>query len=123
MIMTYYQKQSQTSDLREIKQIIYHSEGIHKNCPKMYFLLNLSHCLKRCGHFCQILFFYNARSLNMVMSRDPRCRVRNFLFCPNFIFNITKSHKISSGKALYFRSYQPKNFTGGGGGKGGGGRE
>ena len=55
--MTYYQKQSQNSDLREIKQIIYHSEGIHKNYPKLYFLLNLSHCLKRCGHFCQILFF------------------------------------------------------------------
>ena len=49
--------QSQNSDLSEIKQIIYHSEGIHKSYPKMYFLLNLSHCLKRCAHFCQILFF------------------------------------------------------------------
>ena len=25
-----------------------------------------------------------------------------FLFCPNYTFNIRKSHKISSGKALYF---------------------
>ena len=31
-----------------------------------------------------------------------------FLFCSNSTFNIRKSHKISSGKALYFRSYQPK---------------
>ena len=30
--------------------------------------------------------------------------------------NIRKSHKISSGKALYVRSYQPKNLTGGRGG-------
>ena len=89
----------------------------------MYFSLNLSHCLKRCGHFCQILFFYNARSPNMVMSRDPRCRVQNFLFCPNSVFNITKSHKISSEKALHFRSYQPKNLTRGGGGGGGAGLE
>ena len=28
-----------------------------------------------------------------------------FLFCPNSAFNIGKSHKISSGKALYFRIY------------------
>ena len=41
----------------------------------------------------------------------------NFLFCPNSIFNIRKSHKISCGKALYFRSYEPKPHEGGGGGK------
>ena len=35
-----------------------------------------------------------------------------FLLCPNFTFNIRKSHKISSGKALYFRSYQPKTSRG-----------
>ena len=39
----------------------------------------------------------------------------NFLFCPNSTFNIRKSHNISSGKALYFRSYQPKTSRGGGG--------
>ena len=32
----------------------------------------------------------------------------NFLFCPNFTFNFRKRHKISGGKALYFRSFQPK---------------
>ena len=51
--MTYYRKQWQNSDLRETKQIIYHSKSIDKSYPKMYFLLNLSHCLKSYGHFCQ----------------------------------------------------------------------
>ena len=36
-----------------------------------------------------------------------------FSFCPNSTFNIRKSHKISGGKALYFRSYQPKTSRGG----------
>ena len=36
----------------------------------------------------------------------------NFSFCPNSTFNIRKSRKISSGKALYFRSYQPKSSRG-----------
>ena len=84
----------------------------------MHFLLNLSHCLKSYGHFCQILLFsfYNARSPDMVMSSDLRCKVRDFLFCPNSVFNITKSHKISGGKAFYFRSYQPTAAPGRGGG-------
>ena len=37
---------------------------------------------------------------------------KNFLFCPNSTFNIRKSHKISSGTTLYFRSYQPKTSRG-----------
>ena len=79
----------------------------------MYFILNLSHYINSCGHFCQI--FYDARSPNMVISRDPRSKFRKFLFCPNSTFNIRKCHKISSEKALYFRSYQPKTSPGGGG--------
>ena len=43
--------------LRETKQIIYHSKGIDESYPKMYFLLNLSHYVKRYGHLCQILAF------------------------------------------------------------------
>ena len=43
-----------------------------------------------------------------------KANFENFLFCPNSTFNIRKSHKISSGKALYFRSYQPKTSRGGG---------
>ena len=45
------------ADLGETKQIIYHSKGIDESYPKMYFLLNLSHCVKRYGHLCQILAF------------------------------------------------------------------
>ena len=52
----------------------------------MYFLLNLSHVTQE-ANFEKILFF------------------------PNSGFNIRKSHKISSRKALYFRSYQPKSST------------
>ena len=65
------------ADLRETKQIIYHSKGIGESYPKTYLLLNLSHYVKSYGEFCQILaFFYDARSLNMVMSRDPRYKFR-----------------------------------------------
>ena len=35
-----------------------------------------------------------------------------FFNFPNSTFNIRKSHEISSGRALYFRSYQPRNLTG-----------
>ena len=50
--------------------------------------------------------FYDARSLNMVMSRDPRCKFHLFIFCPNSTFNFRKSHKISSGK-LSRRTHAP----------------
>ena len=44
---------------------------------KCTFLLNLSHYVKRYGHFCQILaFFYDAPSSNMVMPHDPRNKFR-----------------------------------------------
>ena len=72
----------------------------------MYLLLNLSHCVKSYGHFAN---FYDARSTNTIMSRDPRYNFENFLLCPNSTFNIRKSH---SGKALYFKSYQHKNIRG-----------
>ena len=70
------------------------------------------------GIFVKFWLFHDARSPNMAMSRDPRCTFGKLLFCPNSTFNIRKSHKISSGKALYFRSYQPKTSPGGGGGLG-----
>ena len=56
--MTLLPKQWQNSDLRETKQIIYHSKGIDESYPKMYFLLNLSHYVKSDGHFSQILAFF-----------------------------------------------------------------
>ena len=111
--MTSFPKQCQNSDLLETKQIIYHSKGIDESCPKIYFLLNLSHYVKSYGHFCQICFFFT-----MTAHQIWSCHVtqkenfENLLSCPNSTFNIRKSHRISSGKALYFRSYQPKPSQG-----------
>ena len=42
-------------DLRETKQIVYHSKGIDESYPKMYFLLNLGRYVKTYGHLCQFL--------------------------------------------------------------------
>ena len=58
VIMTSLPKQWKNTDLRETKQIIYHSKGIDESYPKMYFLLNLSHYVKRYGHLCQIVAFF-----------------------------------------------------------------
>ena len=75
VIMTSLPKQWQNLDLRETRQIIYHSKGIDKSYPKMYFLLNLSRCVKRYEHFLSDFdFFTISCSPNMVISRDPRCR-------------------------------------------------
>ena len=48
------------------------------------------------GIYVKLGNIYGAHSPNMAMSRDPR-----------------KSYKISSKKALYFRSYHPKTSRGG----------
>ena len=66
-------------------------------------LLNLSHCVKRYGHFCQILALLmipTHQIWSCHLTQDAN--FENFLFCPNSTFNIGKSRKISSGKALYF---------------------
>ena len=56
--------------------------------------------------------FYDACSPSMPMSRDPGSKFRKKLIFPNSAFNIGRSCKISSRKALYFRSYQPKTSRG-----------
>ena len=33
-------------------------ESFDKNCPKMYFLLNINHCVKSYVHLCQILALF-----------------------------------------------------------------
>ena len=53
--MTPLAKQWQNLDLGKTKQNIYHSKCIDESYTKMCFLLNLSHCVKSYGHFCQIL--------------------------------------------------------------------
>ena len=104
-------------DFRETKQFMYHLKSIDKSSPKMHFLLNLSHCVKIYGHFCSILapFTMPAHQVwSCHVTQDPNFE-HFFYFCPNSTFNIRKSHKISGGKALYFRSYPPKTPIGGGG--------
>ena len=69
----------------------------------MYFLLNLSHYVKGYGHFvkCPLTKYGNVTL--------PKKHISIFkTFSPNSTFNIKKSHKNFYGKALYFRSYQPK---------------
>ena len=113
--MTSLPKQWQNSDLRETKQMIYHSKGIDESFSKMYLLLNLSHYVKSYWHFGQILAF-----LMMPIHQIWSCHMtqetnfKSLLFCPNSTFNINigKSHKISGGQALYFRSYQPQTSRG-----------
>ena len=76
-------KTMENTDLRETKQIIHQSKGIDESYPKVHFLLNLTHYVKSCGHFCQILaFFYDACSPNVVILRDQRSKFRKF-----FIFS------------------------------------
>ena len=76
-------------------------ERYDESYPNMYFSLNLSHYVKSCGHFCQILAFFFTMPVHQIWS----CHVtkeenfENFLFCPNLAFNIRKSHKLSSRKA------------------------
>ena len=71
----------------------------------MYVLFKLSQYVKGMGIFVKFDYFYNARSPNMVMSLDPKSKLRfDFfkMFFLNSSFNIGESHKSFSGKALYF---------------------
>ena len=79
----------------------------------MYFLLNLSHYVEHCGHFCQILAFFTMPA-HQIWSYHVTKEARNFFIMSYSTFNIRKSHKFSRGKALYFRSYQPKTSRGDG---------
>ena len=58
------------------------------------------------------LFRMSARQISSCQVTQE-ANFENVLFYPNSTFNVRKSHKISSGKALYFRSYQAKPHGGG----------
>ena len=97
--------QNQTNDIS--------FEGIDGSYLKMYFLLNLSHYVKSYGHLCQILAFFTMPALQIWPCHvTQEANFEKVLFFPNSAFNIGKSCKISSRKALYFRSYQPKTLRG-----------
>ena len=98
--------------------MIYLLEGIDESYPNMYFLLNLSHYVKSCGHFCQILSFFMMPAHQIWSCHvTEEANFEKFLSCPNSTFNIRKIHKISIRIAFYFRSYHPKTLRKGGGGK------
>ena len=79
----------------------------------MYFLLNLSHYVKSYDHLCQILAFFTMPALQIWPCHvTQEANFEKISFFPNSAFNIGKSCKISSTKALYFRSYQPKTSQG-----------
>ena len=81
----------------------------------MYFLLNLSYYVKSYGHLCQILAFFTMPALQIWPCHvTQEANFEKMLFFPNSAFNTGKSCKISSRKALCFRSYQPKTSQGGG---------
>ena len=65
VIMTSLPKTMENADLRETKQIVYYSKGIDESYPKMYFLLNLSHYVKRYEHLCQILASFTMPALQI----------------------------------------------------------
>ena len=69
-------------------------------------------CQKLWAFMSNFAIFYDSCSPNMAMSRDPRNKFWNIFTFPNSAFNIGKSYKISSIKALSFRSYQPKTSRG-----------
>ena len=59
-------------------------EKLDKSYPKMYFLLNLSHCVKICEHLCQIF-----ACLTMPSYQIWSCHLTQVANCKNFakIFN------------------------------------
>ena len=67
------------------------------------------------GIFSNLGLFYSPAHQIWSCHVTQEANFENFLFCPNSTFNIRKSHKISSGKPLYFRSFQLKTSPGGGG--------
>ena len=89
----------ENADLREAKQIIYHSKSIDESYPKMYFLLNLNHCVKSYGHLCQFLAFFTMLALQIWSCHvTQEANFEKILFFSNSAFNIRKSYKISNGK-------------------------
>ena len=100
-------------DLRETKRLIYHSKGIDESYPKMYLLLNLSHYVESYGHFCQILAFFTIPAHQIWSCHvTQEANFETFYFALFLHLTFRKSHKSSSGKALYFKSYQPKTSRG-----------
>ena len=80
----------------------------------MYFLLNLNHYVKSYGHLCLILAFFTMPALQIWSCHvTQEANFEKNLFFPNSAFNIWKSYKISSKRAL-LQKLSAKNLIGAG---------
>ena len=80
VIMTSLPKPWQNSDLRKTKQIISQSKGTDESYPKIYFLLILSHFVKRYGHVCQFLTLFTM-SAHQTWSCHVTQEANSKIFC------------------------------------------
>ena len=80
------------ADLRETKQIIYHSKSIDESYPKLYFLLNLSHYVKSFGYFFNFWHFLTMPAHQVWLGHMiQEGNFEKFLFCSNSALNWEKS--------------------------------
>ena len=117
--MTYYPKQWQNSDLRETKQIIYHSKSIDKSYPKMYFLLNLSHCLKSYGHFVKFCCYFTMLAHQIWschVTQDAEFEIFYFVLILYLILRKVTKFLVERLFTLELISQKPHGGGGGGGG-------
>ena len=100
-----------------MKQIIYDSKGIDKTYPKMYFVLNLSHCVKSYGHFFQTLALFmmpTHQIWSCHVTQDANFEFFYFFLILHLILGkVTKFllQKLSTSEVIY----QPENLMGEGG--------
>ena len=81
----------------------------------MCFLLNLSHCFKSYGHFCQILALFTMPAHQIWSCNVTQdANFENFLFCPNSTFNIRKSKKFLVENLSTSEVISKKPYGGGG---------
>ena len=117
VIMTSLPKAMENADLRETKQIIYHSKGIDESYPNDVLFIEFEPPCQKSWAFMSGfgIFFMMPTPQIRPCHVTQKANFEKKLSFPNSAFNIRERYKISSRKALYFRSYQPKTSRGGGG--------
>ena len=73
----------------------------------MYFLLDLSHYVKSCGHFVKFWHFYDAHSPSMVISRDLRSKFRFFFYFVLQVEKLSTSEVISQNPHRGWKTLPP----------------
>ena len=90
---------------------IYRWKEFDESYPKMYFLLNLSHCVKSYGHLCQMYQNHSPKiwSCHVILSSNSE----NFYFSPNSVLNFRKVTKFCE-NGLKNKKVTSKKQSGGG---------